>query len=48
MLNLHQAIYDLNPSVVTIRGLVAFDAEENKVEYDLEAAQAKAAETENQ
>lgn len=39
-MTLHQAIYDLNPSVVTIRGDVAYDAEGNEVSYDLAAAQA--------
>jgi hypothetical protein len=39
-MNLHQAIYHLNPSVVTIRGDVAYDAQENVVEYDRTAAEA--------
>ena len=39
-MNLHQAIYQLNPSVVTIRGDVAYDANEQIVSYDLSAAQA--------
>jgi hypothetical protein len=30
----HNAIYKLNPSVVTIRGDVAYDANGNIVEYD--------------
>ena len=30
----HEAIYKLNPSVVTIRGDVAYDANDNIVEYD--------------
>ena len=30
----HQAIYKLNPSVVTIRGDIAYDANDNVVEYD--------------
>ena len=34
------AIYQLNPSVVTIRGDVAYDANGNEVSYDLSAAQA--------
>ena len=41
MITIHNAIYALNPSVVTIRGDVAYDKDENIVEYDLEAAQAK-------
>lgn len=37
----HQAIYALNPTIVTIRGDVAYDAQENIVEYDEQAVQAK-------
>jgi hypothetical protein len=36
----HQAIYKLNPSIVTIRGDVAYDADGNIVEYDKAAVQA--------
>lgn len=36
----HQAIYALNPSIVTIRGDVAYDAEGNEVAYDKAAVQA--------
>lgn len=36
----HQAIYKLNPSVVTIRGDVAYDADGNEVAYDKAAVQA--------
>ena len=39
-MNLHQAIFQLNPSVVTIRGDVAYDANEQVVSYDLAAAEA--------
>ena len=39
-MNLHQAIYQLNPTIVTIRGDVAYDANDNIVEYDLAAAEA--------
>ena len=39
-MNLHQAIYQLNPTVVTIRGDVAYDANEQVVFYDLSAAEA--------
>ena len=39
-MNLHEAIYQLNPSVVTIRGDVAYDANEQVVSYDLSAAEA--------
>jgi hypothetical protein len=41
MINLHDAIYALNPQVVTIRGEEAFDANDKPVAYDLSAAQAK-------
>jgi hypothetical protein len=34
------AIYKLNPSVVTIRGDIAYDADGNEVAYDLAAVQA--------
>ena len=33
------AIYKLNPSVVTVRGDVAYDKDENIVEYDKDAVQ---------
>jgi hypothetical protein len=36
----HEAIYALNPSVVTIRGDVAYDANDNVVEYDKAAVEA--------
>jgi hypothetical protein len=39
-MKLVEAIYQLNPTVVTIRGEVAYDANEQVVEYDLAAAQA--------
>ena len=41
MINLHDAIYALNSSVVTIRGDVAYDANEQEVAYDKTAAEAK-------
>ena len=44
MITLHQAIYALNPAIVTIRGDVAYDANEQEVTYDPTAAQAKLAE----
>jgi hypothetical protein len=37
----HNAIFKLNPSVVTIRGDVAYDAEGNEVAYDKAAVEAK-------
>ena len=39
-MNLHQAIFQLNPSIVTMRGDVAYDANEQVVSYDLSAAEA--------
>ena len=41
MITLHQAIFALNPSIITIRGDVAYDANEHEVVYDMAAAQAK-------
>lgn len=35
----HEAIYKLNPTVVTIRGDVAYDKDENIVEYDNDAVE---------
>lgn len=45
---LQDAILKLNPTVVTIRGDVAYDAEENIVEYDRAAAEAKALEMQSE
>jgi hypothetical protein len=42
-MKLEQAICNLNPTVVTIRGDVAYDKDENIVEYDKAAAEAEAA-----
>lgn len=44
MITLHEAIYALNPSVVTIHGNIAYDIEGNEVSYDKSAAEAKLAE----
>jgi hypothetical protein len=44
MIILHDAIFALNPFVVTIRGDVAFDAQGNQVSYDKSAAETKLAE----
>jgi hypothetical protein len=41
MITLHDAIYALNPSVVTIRGDVAYDANEKEVAYNAAQAEAK-------
>ena len=48
MINLHDAIFALNPSIVTIRGDVAYDANEQEVAYDKDAAQAKLVEMQAQ
>jgi hypothetical protein len=37
---LHEAIYQLNPTIVTIRGDVAYDANDNVVTYDKAQAEA--------
>ena len=44
MITIHEAIYALNPQVVTIRGEEAFDKDDKPVVYDMTAAQAKLAE----
>ena len=44
MITLHSAIRALNSSVVTIRDNIAYDQDENVVEYDLAAAENKLAE----
>jgi len=40
MIDNNTAIYKLNPSVVTIRGETAYDADGNEVAYDKAAVQA--------
>jgi hypothetical protein len=44
MINLTEAIYKLNPTVVTIRGDIAYDAQDNEVTYNKAAVAAKAIE----
>jgi hypothetical protein len=39
-MNLNQAIIKLNPTIITIRGDVAYDANDNVVEYDKAQAEA--------
>jgi len=46
MITLHDVIFNLNPFVTVIRGDVAYDANEQEVAYDKDAAQAKLAELE--
>ena len=43
MINIHEAIYALNPTVVTIRGDIAYDVDEQEVAYDMAQAEAKLA-----
>jgi len=43
MINIHDAILALNPLIITLRGDVAYDADENIVEYDMVQAEAKLA-----
>jgi hypothetical protein len=46
MITIHNAIYALNPLIVTIRGEIAYDKDDNVVEYGLAQARAKLAELE--
>jgi len=48
MITIHQAILALNSSIVTIRGDVAYDANDNVVAYDKAQAEAKLAELQAQ
>ena len=48
MINLHQAIIALNSSIVTIRGDVAYDANEQEVAYNMAQAESKLAELQTQ
>lgn len=41
MLNIHDAIYKLYPQIVTIRGDVAYDANEQEVVYDKKLVEAE-------
>jgi len=44
MINIHEAIYALNPTIVVIRGDEAFDIDGNSVAYNKAQAEAKLAE----
>ena len=44
MITINLAILALNPTIVTIRGDIAYDANEQEVAYDMAQAQAKLAE----
>ena len=48
MIDIHQAIYALNSSIVTIRNNIAYDQESNEVAYDKSAAEAKLAEMQSE
>ena len=39
MIDIHQAIFSLSPNIVTIRGDVAYDANEQEVAYDKAAVE---------
>ena len=44
MITLHEAIYVLNPTIITIRGDIAYDSNDQEVAYDMAQAEAKLAE----
>lgn len=44
MISLHDAIFSLDQRIVTVRGDIAYDANEQVVEYNRAAAEAKALE----
>jgi hypothetical protein len=48
MINLHNAIFALNSSIVTIRGDVAYDSNEREVTYSKTSAENKLAELQAQ
>jgi len=48
MIFLHDAIYALDSSIVTIRGDLAYDANDNEVAYNKVAAETKLAELQTQ
>jgi hypothetical protein len=48
MINLHNAIFALNSSIVTIRGDVAYDANEQEVTYSKSSAESKLTELQSQ
>jgi hypothetical protein len=41
MIHIHEAVYKLNPSVVSMHGDIAYDSQGNEVIYDKTAAQAE-------
>jgi len=48
MITLHEAIFALNSNIKVIRGDIAYDANEQEIAYDANAAQAKLAELQTQ
>jgi hypothetical protein len=48
MITIQHAIFKLNPLIVTVRGDVAYDADEKEVSYDMAQAQVKLAELQAQ
>ena len=48
MIHLHEAIYALNSSIVTIRGDVAYNSNGQEVSYNMAQAEAKLVELQNQ
>jgi hypothetical protein len=48
MITIHKAIYALNQSIVTIRGDVAYDSNEQEVPFNIAQAEAKLAELQAQ
>jgi hypothetical protein len=48
MITIQHAILKLNPSIVTVRGDVAYDANEQEVSYDIKQAENKLAEIQAQ
>jgi hypothetical protein len=44
MITLQEAVFTLNPNIVTVRGDIAYDINEQEVVYDMAQAQAKLAE----
>jgi len=48
MITIHNAIYKLNPSIITIQGDVAYDANGQEVSYNMAQAEVKLAELQAQ
>jgi hypothetical protein len=48
MINIHKAIYAINPAIVTIKGDIAYDIDGNEVPYNMAQAEAKLIELQTQ